>query len=210
MGSTALTMYSTPLAAGTQTFDWQNPNYRLMYMGNRTRSNGFAVVKNVQTSRYEYLDWIVSGDGTTAPTKNSRKDFPLDDSVPFDDFLHYALHTTTPYLFCATENRLYRIDVLSMTGWEDVTDQVLPEGHLFSKVTTSATYPRSGMIVVCTYDPFGVPGENGRLALYTVEHGTGKLILAKHPAEPLSSGYQIDMEWGGFGKIIGIDYRDVR
>ena len=211
MGSTAAMMYTSPLT-GQAIFDWQNPNYRLMYMDNKSRTEGFAVVRNVQTSRYEYLEWVVSGDGKTSPDKNNRKDFPLDDSVPFDDFEHFALHTQTPYLFCATENKLYRIDVnmMPLTGWVDVTHQVLPEGHLFSKVISSVKFPRSNMIVVCTYDLFGEKGQNGRLALYNVEHGTGNLTLAKHPSEPTANGYQIDMEWDGFGKIIGVDYRNVR
>jgi len=209
-GSTELLWYTIPLT-GTAIFDWQNPNYRLVYMGNRTRSRGFAIVRNVQTTRYEYL-YFYGSSMSSQPTKDDRKDFPLDDSVPFEDFTHFALHSETPYLFAATENQLYRIDVTMMpqAGWRDVTAQALPEGHMFSKVVSSINFPRTDLIAVCTYDPFGTPGENGRLAFYNVEHGTGDLIPAKHPAEPLDDGYQIDMKWGGFGKIIGVDYRNVQ
>ena len=219
LGATEPLFYTSPLQ-GTQIFDWQNPNYRLMYMGNRVTRVGYAVVKNVQTSRYEFLQWITS-DGNTTPTKDDRKDFPMDDAIPFDEFKFYAYHNQLPYLFCGTENRLYRIDVNSMSGWEDVTNQVLPEGHLFSKVKTASGFQRFSQndipdllpvpeqIVICTYDPFGQKGQNGRLAMYDVTHGTGQLTLAKHPHDkPLLGGYQVDMEWTGFGKIINVDFKN--
>ena len=221
LGATEPLMYTSPLQ-GTQIFDWQNPNYRLMYMGNRDRRTGFAVVKNVQTDRYEFLQWVTS-EGNSQPTKDDRKDFPLDDAVPFDEFKFFAYHNLLPYLFCGTENRLYRIDVNSMpqSGWVDVTDQVLPEGHLFSMVKSAAGFQRfirndivdllpvMEQMVVCTYDPFGQKGQNGRFAMYETLHGTGQLVLAKHPQDqPLPGGYQVDMEWTGFGKIINVDYKN--
>jgi hypothetical protein len=212
------TMYSDVLTT-TNIFDWQNPNYRLLYMGHRTASAGFAVVENVFTTRFEFLYWVASSGNP--PSKDDRKDFPFDRTIPVKDFKHYVYHKDLPYLYCATEDKLYKIDVTSMpaTGWTDVTSQVLPAGHKFSKVMTTYHFqpiynderfnPRTDQIAVCTYDPYGEPGQNGQLSIYNVEHGTGNLVLAKHPTEPTEDGYQIDMEWTGFGKIIGLDYKNV-
>lgn len=95
-----------------------------------------------------------------------------------------------------------------MNAFEDVTAQVLPAGHKISKMKSSSVrFDRSDLIVVASYNPDGTPGENGQLALYEVEDGTGNLKLAKHPIQPTGAGYQIDMKWTGFGKIINVDYK---
>jgi hypothetical protein len=106
------------------------------------------------------------------------------------------------------EDRVYRINTQAMDAFVDVTSQVLPAGHKISKMKSSSVrFDRNNLIVVASYDPNGTPGENGQLALYEVEDGTGNLILAKHPVQPTADGYQTDMKWTGFGKIINVDYK---
>jgi hypothetical protein len=199
-------------------FDWENPNYRLIYLGNRTWDNGFAVVKNVSAGKYELLLMRVR-DMSGVPEQLGKSEFPA--GFPVEDIKFFAIHpvTTVPFLYFATEDKLYRLNFSSMieTGWVDITADVLPPGHKFSMVKNSvfrfaANNPPdnnngSRRIVICTYDPAGEAGKNGQLALYNIEDGTGRLTLAKHPHLPTREGYQIDMKWGGFGKIINVDYK---
>jgi hypothetical protein len=197
-------------------FQWENPNYRLVYMGNRNASNCFAVVKNVSTGGYELLQFassakVVEGSIVNDVSKLGRADFPA--GFKAEEIKHFAYSyrtnvNTLPYLYCATDDKVYKVYTNTMAV-TDVTDQVLPAGHKISKLKTSnIRFARTDLLVVASYDPNGTAGQNGQLAFYEVETATGDLKLAKHPITPTSSGYQIDMKWTGFGKIINVDYKN--
>ena len=205
-GNSAATQCTRRFTADDTYFNWENSNYRLVYMGNRDYSIGFAVVKNVASGKYELLQMDIAS-LNQPPRKLGQAEFP--EGVNWENIQFFAYHVSLPYLFCATEDRLYRINTTAMQQWDDVTSSVLPAGHKISKIKNSAIrFSGSGRIIVATYDPNGQVGKNGQLALYNVEDGTGNLNLAKHPAQPTANGYQIDMKWTGFGKIIGIDYKE--
>jgi hypothetical protein len=205
--TSARNLRTSRLTTGTM-FNWENPDYRLVYMGNMTHTAGFAVVKNVATGQFEYLRMNFSSINTEPP-QIGYGIFP--GGLDLESVRFFAHHNGLPYLFCVSDDdKLYRVNVNAMQQWDDVTSQVLPAGHRFSNVKNSAIrFDRKNLIVVCTYDPNGEAGKNGQLALYNVQDGTGNLNLAKHPTSPTAAGYQIDMKWGGFGKIIAVDYKHV-
>ena len=187
-------------------FNWENADYRLIYMDNRTYATGYAIVKNEASGKYELL---MFGLTATPPSQLAKYEFP--NGFPVEDMKFFAFAGSMLYLYCATEDNIYRLTVSSMAEtqlWNNVTTTVLPAGHKFSKVKSSAIrFPRNTQLVVCTYDPNGLPGQNGQLAFYDIQDGTGNLTLAKHPETPTEAGYQIDMKWSGFGKIINVDYK---
>ena len=222
-------MYSKPLV-GTETFDWQNPNYRLIYMGNRTREGqGFAIVKNVSNDRYEFLSW--NNTSKLSINKQLRKDFPFDNSKRLEDFLAFVYQPDMTWLYWATEDEIWRIDVNAMDGWVNITNEVKPEGHKITVFKTTACLHRvSGrrdkfplplnmnaeQLLICSYDVFAPRGTGGQFAVYNVNRANGRLSLAEHPAFwyddelPLPPNhYLIDMKWTGFGKVIGLDYKNV-
>jgi hypothetical protein len=210
-GSTASILRTFRLS-GSNYFDWQNPDYRLLYMSNRTATGqGYAIVKNAGTGKYELLQMsialgIVGGTLESMASQQGKAEFPA--GINLDDIRFYAYHTTLPYLYLATEDKVYRINTTTMAALEDISSQVLPSGHKISKMKSSAIrFPRTALIMLASYDPNKPAGQNGQLAFYGVEDGTGDLQLAKHPASPTAAGYQIDMKWTGFGKIINVDYK---
>ncbi|MDR0866142.1 MAG: hypothetical protein LBO74_14600, partial [Candidatus Symbiothrix sp.] len=208
-GNSNYVLRTTRLTGGNY-FNWQDPDYRLVYMDtrngstNRDLATGYAIVKNVVKGKYEFLQMSITS--MAAASQLGKAEFP--EGLPLENIKHFAYHLTLPYLYCATEDKVYRINTLTMNTFEDITSQVLPAGHQISKMKSSSVrFDRNNLIVVASYDPNGAPGENGQLALYEVEDGTGNLILAKHPIEPTVDGYQIDMKWTGFGKIMNVDYK---
>jgi hypothetical protein len=202
LGGDSKNLYKTTRLTDKTLFDWQNPDYRLVYMANRTTTTGFAVVKNAGTGKYEFLQMSI----INSPTQTGQALFPAGFNP--EEIKHWAYHSTLPYLYAATDDKVYRFNTTTMAVAEDITSQVLPAGHKISKLKNSAIrFPRTNLIVIATYNPGGAAGQNGQLALYAVEDGTGNLILAKHPAAPTEAGYQIDMKWSGFGKIINVDYK---
>jgi hypothetical protein len=193
------------LTVGESYFRWENPHYSLVYMGNRTWQNGFAVVKNdTSASGYELLQMSIPSYGMVA--QQAKSDFP----PGFDAgaMKLFAFHPSSPYLYCATEDRIYKIYVTAMTV-TDVTDQVLPAGHKISVMEfLFVRAPRSNLLALATYDPNGEKGKNATLSFYAAADGTGNLNLAQHPANPTPAGYQIPMQWTGLGKIIALDYKE--
>ncbi|MDR0559223.1 MAG: hypothetical protein LBG92_03580 [Prevotellaceae bacterium] len=205
-GNSSAALCTKRFSADNEYFNWENPDYRLIYMDNRDYVSGFAVVKNVSSGKYEFLQMMVQG-LNQSPKKLGQAEFPA--GLDMESVKFYAYHNSLPYLFCATEDRLYRINTTVMQQWDDVTSSVLTSGHKISKVKSSAIrFAGSNRIIVATYDPSGQAGINGQLALYNVQDGTGDLTLAKHPSSPTPDGYQIDMKWTGFGKIINVDYKE--
>ncbi|MDR3219736.1 MAG: hypothetical protein LBU22_12320 [Dysgonamonadaceae bacterium] len=209
--NSATLLRTTRLTSGAY-FDWQDPDYRLLYMDNRTTTTGFAVVRNDRTGRYEFLQMslataVVEGAIVIAANQIGKAEFPA--GANLDNIKFFAYHNTLPYLFLASEDRVYRINTSAMTTLDDITAQVLPAGYKVSKIKNSAIrFPRTNQIVIASYNPGGPAGENGQLALYEVEDGTGNLKLAKHPVAPTDDGYQIDMKWTGLGKVISVDYKN--
>jgi hypothetical protein len=189
------------LSSDNTYFNWENPNYRLIYMDNKDFGAGFAIVKNVSSDKYELLLMDI-------PDKSVRKlgraEFPA--GLALENVKFFAFHNSMPYLYCATEDKLYRINTTAMQQWDDITSSVLPAGHKISRVKNTAfRFPVSGRIIVATYDPNGQAGKNGLLALYDVQDGTGNLTVARHPGAQTVNN---EMKWTGFGKIINIDYKD--
>jgi hypothetical protein len=195
---------SHKITAGEDYFSWENAGYQLRYMSNRTWRGGFAVVKDAVTGEYMLLEMNLENHGSVKQLKKSI--FPP--SFDVEAVKHFAYHPTLPYLYCATEDKIYKIYVTAM-AIDDVTSQVLPAGHKVSLMKfLFMRAPRSGLLALATYDPSGAAGQNGALSFYAAEDGTGNLSLAKHPVEPANDGYQIDMKWQGFGKIVGLDYKE--
>jgi hypothetical protein len=198
---------SHPINSAETYFPWENPNYRLLYMGNRTvYEGGFAVVKDISTGSFHLLQMRLNSGGVV--DQLGKSNFPS--SFDAEAVKHFAYHPKLPYLYCATEDRIYRVLVstVPMTV-TDVTNQVLPAGHKVSLMKfLFMRAPRSGLLALATYDSSGAAGQNGALSFYAAEDGTGALSLAKHPVEPANDGYQIDMKWQGFGKIVGLDYKE--
>ncbi|MDR0414067.1 MAG: hypothetical protein LBH84_01450 [Prevotellaceae bacterium] len=194
---------SHKIASSEPYFPWGSKGYNLLYMGNRTWNNGFAVVENTDSSTCALLQMTVERNVGARQLARSFFDPSLDmRSVKF-----FAYHPTLPYLYCATEERVYKILVSTMSV-TDVTDQLVPQGHRISVMEfLFVRAPRSGLLTLATYDPNGKAGENGELAFYAAANGTGDLSLAKHPASPTGNGYQVDMKWKGFGKIVALDYK---
>jgi len=189
-------------------FDWENPDYSLIYMGNRTDMAGFAVVYNRSTTEYELLQMQNANQSNTTINiqQLSRLVFPA--SFDVAAVKYWAYHQTQPYLYCATDDRLFKVHLATTMTIEDITEQVLPVGHKFSLLkSTYLRFPRKTLIAAATYDPNGEIGKNGELSFYSLNATTGNLTLAKHPSAPTSEGYQINMQWGGFGKVISVDYK---
>jgi hypothetical protein len=184
-------------------FKWENPGYRLMHMSNRTWQNGFAVVKDTITGSFDLLQMRLVSNGVAEQLARSTFQPTFDaGAIKF-----FAYHPTLPYLYCATEDKVYRVLVSTMTA-TDVTDQLIPPGHKVSVMEfLFVRSPWGSRLTLATYDPSGAEGQNGTLSFYAVNDGTGSLTLAKHPAERTSEGYQIDMSWTGFGKIVAVDYK---
>jgi len=203
-GSSANFYCTVELTGGTY-FDWANPNYELKYMDNRTNTAGFAIVYNRATGKHEFLQ--INTTPTPSATQLGMSEFPT--SFKTDGVLFYAYHRTLPYLYYATEDHVYRVNTSTMATIDDITSQVLPAGQKISLLKSSQQrYIRANLIGVATYTSGGQAGNNGQIAFYEAEDGTGNLILAKHPATPTDAGYQIDMRWSGFGKVIDYDYKN--
>ncbi|MDR3366521.1 MAG: hypothetical protein LBO71_06110 [Prevotellaceae bacterium] len=187
-------------------FAWGDSTYRLVYMGNRTWQTGFAVVKKASTDSCALLQMMLEKSGAVQLGKSNFQQLPAGLSV--EDFKHFAYHPTLPYLYCATEDKVYKILVSTM-AITDVTEQVIPAGSKLSVLEfLFVRAPRPGLLAVATYDPGGEAGSNGALAFYAAEDGTGNLTLAPHPAQRTDNGYQVEMKWTGFGKIVALDYKE--
>ena len=191
------------LVGGETYFPWANPAYSLVYMGNRTLSAGFAVVENTESGKYELLQMQQESTGVRQLAKST-----FQPGFDVRSTKYFAYHPSLPYLYCATEDKVYRI-LLSTMAVTDVTDQVLPPGHKISVMEfLFVRAPRSGLLAIATCDPAGAEGQNATLSFYAAHDGTGSLTLASHPASPTEAGYQIPMRWTGFGKIVALDYKE--
>jgi hypothetical protein len=205
-GASAFLKTSQITADGRWTLD---DTYTLMYMDTRiaphsSAASGYAIVKSTTGGLKYYLQQFA----IAMPVETGVGDFPAEFNAIADNVRFYAYHSSLPYLYFATEDQLYRVHTTTMT-MDDITAQAVPSGHKISRLKNTAirNFPRQNLIAIATYDPNGAAGSNGRLAFYNVTDGTGNLTLAKHPSSPTGNGYQIDMEWTGFGKVINVDYK---
>lgn len=205
-----------PLADGGEDdlkFKFNDTNQRLVYMGPAGNSVlgglGFAIVRNVSTEKYRYLEMNFSSSTATKEFGAELKD----SNSMLSSLKYYARHPEYSLLYAATDDKLYVmiIDAAGMT-FKDITSQCVKSGHKISFIK----FMRNGVkfdgklnyLAVGTYDPNGTTGENGTLAFYNVNRDNGALSIQKYPQEP-KNGYQIDMIWSGFGKISGVDYKEV-
>jgi len=203
LNGSATDFFKTVQLSEGEYFNWQNKDYDLKYMGNRSSNAGFAVVYNRATGKYEFLQMSAT---TTTATQTGQSVFPSGFNA--DEIKFYAYHITLPYLYFATEDKVYRINTSTMSTIDDITAQVIPSGHKISLMrNTAVRFARTSQIIIATYNPSGAAGENAQLTCYNVEDGTGNLVLAKHPDTPTAAGYQIEMRWTGFGKVIAVDYK---
>jgi hypothetical protein len=208
-GNSQATLHTNRLGADQTFFNWENPDYRLVYMGNIDLSRGFAVVKNAASGKYELLTMNLST-LNNPPKKEGQAVFPpLPEGLSMDDIRFFVPHGKLPYIFLATDDKVFMTNYNTMTGWRDVTATLVPAGHRISRMkNTAIRFSDGARILVATYDPAGAAGKNGQLTLYDVNDGTGAVTLARHPKTASEGSYQIDMKWTGFGKIVGVDYRE--
>jgi hypothetical protein len=210
-GMQAHAAVTTPLGNG-----WSDPNWEPVYIGNRTDGSsyyliyGFAIVKDGVTNQYQFLQMSAMGGMSATVNLLSQTAFPT--GTDLSNMRFYAFHPTLPYLFFATEDKVYRVNVNAMNSVDDVTASVLLPGQKISLLKSTAvrfptTNNQNKMLMVATYDPTGQAGQNAQLAFYNVEDGTGDLTPAKYPATPTADGFQQEMKWTGLGKVIGADYK---
>lgn len=190
-------------------FNFNNRDYRLVYMNNKSfvnlNSEIFAVVYNTSTSDYELLTFAMSNGRIKAGSRD-RKIIPS--NVDVKSIKYYAFNTSEPIIYMANEERLY-VGLASgaIMSVKDITSQVnIPAGHKISVIKNIKSDKSSlrNLLIVATYDPANID-DSGVVQFFEMNSTTGNLTLAKHPA---TGDNQIDMKWDNFGKIIDIDYKE--
>lgn len=208
-GNSAIVLHTSRLGEDKTFFNWENPDYRLIYMDNIDLAKGFAVVKNVASGKCELLS--IDFSTGNIPRKTGQAEFPPlpGGGLSMEDIRFFVPHGKLPYMFLATDEKVFMINSNTMSGWRDVTAILVPSGHKISKMkNTAIRLADASRILVATYDPAGAAGQNGQLTFYDVADGSGDVTLARHPRTAEEGRYQIDMKWTGFGKIINVDYRE--
>lgn len=197
----------------TDEFRFNNPNYELFYMDNKsivtTGTDGFIIVKNKSTSKYELLIFKLNTSGEIA--NKLRRDIPT--FIDVSNIKYYSSHPSEPILYMATEDRLYSF-LYSGTNQNmvvtDITDKVVPAGHKISCMNHMGLKNASSLrqvIGIGTYNLSASLDVCGTLQFFEINSYDASLTLAKHPTEPTEGVVQIDMKWNGLGKIVGLDYK---
>ena len=185
-------------------FSFNNRNYNLVHLGNKATiaatCSGFAVVHNTATSGYELLSFNYSSSAVTA---TGRGDIPSSINIP--DVKHFVMHPTEPFLYCATDTRIYRVHTSTMNV-VDLTSSLVPSGHRVSSF--SSLYPKfrnpTARFSLATYDPGKDIDSCGTLQILEIsDTNSGTLALGKHPKET-----DKDLTWSGMGKIVSVDYKE--
>ncbi|MDU1890877.1 MAG: PKD-like family lipoprotein [Dysgonomonas sp.] len=195
----------------TDKFQFNNPDYELIYMGNKTALAGFAIVNNKTTNKAELLEFALTGLNSTV-IKSSRTIFGDEATQALKEAKHFAYQSNAarPYLYFATEDKVYRTLTTSMVT-TDVTSSVLTPGYKISKmkymVYATATSKRGTILGLATYNPNGKVGENGKIQFLDTENNSGNLLPAKQPEKEIAGVKQVDMIYTGMGKIIDFDYK---
>lgn len=190
-------------------FRFNNPDYRLVYMDNKTNNGAttdiFAIVYNTSTTDYELLTFTLKS-GRVANGSRVRKIIPKD--IDIRSIKHFVVDGVEPIYYLATEDRLY-VALASGANMsvKDITSQLnMPAGYKIScvKNVRSFKYKARNLLTVATYNPDNIDN-SGVLQFYDMNVTTGNLSLAKHPA---TGENQIDMKWSELGKIVDIDYKE--
>ena len=185
-------------------FLFNNRSYNLVHLGNRANisatSSGYAVVHNTATSGYELLSFNFS---PTAVTATGRGDFPSSINIP--DLKYYVMHPVEPFLYCATDTRIYRVHTGTMNV-VDLTSSLVPSGHRISFF--GSLYPKlrnpTARFSLATYDPGKDLETCGTLQILEIsDTNSGTLALGKHPKETDKT-----LTWSGMGKIVSVDYKE--
>lgn len=199
-------------------FQFNNPNYELVYLSNVYRINPdtkytdvFAIVKDRTTGNFELLTFSMTSSANIVKNSKSRKIIP--NSIHMPDVKYYSYHPTEPILYMATEDRVYRIlTTTSSIDVKDITSEVVPAGEKVSCIKNMYNYDRIEsrrfLLAIATYKASGSLDTAGTIKMYEINKQNGDLALAKHPEEPAKNGYQINMEWTGLGKVVDISYKN--
>ena len=191
--------------------DPDNPIYDLIYMGNRSATTGYAIVKNRETGKVELLQFTLGMNSVV--TKTLRTIFPDAYASVVENAKFFAYHptTNTPYLYFATEDKVYRTLTTSMATSDITTNDILPLGYKISEmkylIFSSSANKRNDILGIASYDSSGTVGENGMIKFFDTDSSNGELSTALHPAKETEGVEQINMQWTGMGKIIGFDYK---
>lgn len=198
-------------------FQFNNPNYELVYLSNVYNVNPntkytdvFAIVKDRTTGNYELLTFSMTSSANIVKNSKSRKIIPNTINMP--DVKYYSYHPTEPILYMATEDRVYRIlTTTSSIDVKDITSEVVPAGEKVSCIKNMYNHDtkekRRPLLAIATYKASGSLDTAGTIKMYEINIQNGDLVLAKHPEEPAKNGYQINMEWTGLGKVVDISYK---
>lgn len=111
---------------------------------------------------------------------------------------NFAVSPEFGYVFYNVGGKVYEYDIFSKNsklmldkGSEKIS---MLKFHFFNYPFTSATTKYSNKLIVGSYDPSKTTGSNGKMELYTVPAVNGDLVL--------------DESYTGFGKIVGLSYRE--
>jgi hypothetical protein len=204
--ATALTAYN-PLSEQP----WSDPSYRLVYMGHRNSSSGFAIVERTVATDISYHLWLLGitySQTNPTPSQEGVQAFPSNTftgGVLVDDIKFFAFHATRPFLYLATEDKLLRINTTTMSV-ADVSSQILaPPYTRISLMKNRALRLSSSTdgLAVGTYDPSQPNSVNGKLTIYGV-NDEGALVKAVHN-QP--NGEVLTLEFDNLGKVVAVDYR---
>lgn len=196
-------------------FEFNNPNYELIHLANTYNSMNpstnnydvFAIVKERTTSEYELLTFSMNSAANIVAKSKSRKIIPNSINIP--DVKYYSYHPSEPILYMGTEDKIYRvITTTSSIDVRDITSEVVPAGHKISCLKNMYKKDKRPILAIATYNASGSLNTAGTLKMYEINTQNGDLTLAKHPIEPATNGYQINMEWTGLGKIADIEYKE--
>jgi hypothetical protein len=122
------------------------------------------------------------------------KSFSEITATNFDQAEHIAIDPTYAYIMYTIGSKVYSYDIF--TG---VTVEMLDKGNLeitkleYGKFIMGQEPELAKQLIVCTYDPAGTEGENGKMELYNVPGIQGSL--------------ELDESYSGFGKIVSVAYR---
>jgi hypothetical protein len=205
-------LYSEPMVdLDDNMFSWNNNIERLVYMKMYSLRNAFAIIKDSELDRYRYLRFGFS------PEQHNLVDqlatYTFNDNAFVESVKLFARHPTAPFLYMVTEdNRVFRAPVVGsddiFNNRVDVTDEVLQPGYhisFFDFFNSSRIF--RNFVVVGSYDPAGVAGENGRVEFFNVDTGSGAFNIQTTGSYIEGVGRGSQMSFTGFGRPVDIGLR---
>jgi len=180
---------------------------KLLYMDTYAYGNGFAIIKDSSLGKYRLIQFTTDNNKVSKTFGGTFENSALIESIKF-----FARNPAQPYLYMATEDKVYRmlIDPSTMNSIEDITKTCLTSGYKIStfKYLSHGANNFQNYLTIGSYNPSGEIGKNGKLEFYNSESGSGQLKLRKQPDEkPTANGYQIDMSFIGIGKPVDVAYK---